>query len=78
MDYSFMARSPIAVVITAIAVGVSYLLGLAFYRLALHPLSRFPGPKLAALTKWSVTFFESFPVVAHSRSFLNHLSEEIR
>jgi len=57
MDYSFTARSPIAVVITAILVWVAYLLGLAFYRLTLHPLSRFPGPKLAALTKWLVQFF---------------------
>lgn len=29
------------------------------YRLALHPLSKYPGPKLAALTSWHPTFFVS-------------------
>ncbi|KAE8365518.1 cytochrome P450 [Aspergillus caelatus] len=42
------------------AAALMYLLCLAIYRVYLSPLSRIPGPKLAALTYWYETYYEVY------------------
>ena len=37
---------------------VLYLFARAVYRLYLHPLSKFPGPRTAAITTWYEAYYE--------------------
>lgn len=53
-----MLRSSDYIVGTAIT-GVLYLACIAIYRLYFHPLAKFPGPKLVALTQWPEFYWDA-------------------
>lgn len=42
----------------ALAAGILSYIGLITYRLTLHPLAKFPGPRLAAATHWYEAYYE--------------------
>jgi hypothetical protein len=46
---------------------------LAIYRLTLHPLAKFPGPKIAAATRWYEFYYDVVP----SRSTGGHYHHEV-
>jgi hypothetical protein len=61
----------IAVIGGLLGIVALYLAGLAAYRLFLSPLSKFPGPKLAALSNWYEFYYD---VVLHGQ-FTAHLQK---
>lgn len=56
---------------TACAIFGAYGLELTIYRLRLSPITKFPGPKLAALTKWYEFCYE----VVRSGQFIFHIQD---
>jgi hypothetical protein len=69
--YTVQLRPTVALVATACTICLTYVIGLAIYRLWLSPIAKFPGPKLAALTKWYEFYYE----VVRNGQFTFHIQD---
>ncbi|KAL3429624.1 cytochrome P450 [Aspergillus tetrazonus] len=54
-SYPFTSYALIIGLVTSV-----YFLGLGVYRLFLHPLAKFPGPKYAALSRWHEAYYDIY------------------
>lgn len=66
-----LRNDTLSLIAVAISVLGLYVLALAVYRLYFHKLAKFPGPKLAALSKWYEFYYE----VYHEGRFVFKLQE---
>lgn len=54
----FPTRPSVALLLGTTVASLLYLVGLAVYRLYLSPIAKFPGPKLAALSRWYEFYYD--------------------
>jgi hypothetical protein len=54
-----MLAPPLSILLTTLGGWISYLFVLAIYRLYFHPLAKFPGPRLAALTNGYEFYYDA-------------------
>lgn len=58
MDGIAVISSPSSLFVTCVLLFSSLVASLFLYRLFFHPLARFPGPKLAAITGWYEAYYD--------------------
>jgi hypothetical protein len=70
--HQYVQGAPRGALLAAVSLSfVAYLVGLAVFRLYLSPIAKFPGPKLAALTKW----YEFYYDVVLRGKYSDHITE---